>query len=360
MSDPRTPPAVDARVASAARAASFRKLARRWPIWAAGGGAVLAIVVGFLMGEKRLTSEREKLLADIANFRGVLTSARAGRESRPQLDARIQAFADRTLGGSLETVDSEIRRRLNRACEEVGLTEFSVSTGTATTRSTPAKGEFRSPEQRRLREEPDFVEVQSTLTASGRIDKIFALMFRMEAEPWLKRVESFRLDPSADAEKVRLTLKMVNLFLPGRSPKEPLVLQPEALASASRYAALFSSNPFQLKTLPERAAARKGGRGGAEPPTAVGVTDPAALAAPNSPFPYAEWQITGIVDGPTGPEVWLRHLQNGTPLTLTPGAAIGELVLRGVEYDAALFDGFGASFRIQVGSNLMQRSSLGK
>ena len=33
---------------------------------------------------------------------------------------------------------------------------------------------------------------------------------------------------------------------------------------------------------------------------------------------------------------------------------------RGVEYDAALFDGFGASFRIQVGSNLMQRSSLGK
>ncbi len=356
MSEPRNLAAG----ASAARAAHLRKLARRWPVVAAVSGAVVAILIGFMVGEKRWTDERTKVLADISNFRGVLTSARAGRESRPQLDARIQAFADRTLGGSLETVDSEIRRRLNRACEEVGLTEFSVSTGAATVRSTPAKGEFRSPEQRRLREEPDFVEVQSTLAASGRVDRIFALLFRMEAEPWLKRIESLRLDPSADGTTVRMTLKMANFFLPGKSPVAPLVLQPEALASASRYAALFASNPFQLATPPERAVARGGPRGAGQTPAAQQAVDPSALAAPNSPFPYAEWQITGIVDGPTGPEVWLRHLLNGTPLTLTPGGAVGELVLRGVEYDAALFDGFGASFRIQVGSNLMQRSSLGK
>lgn len=344
---------------SDARAINLRKLARRWPVAAAVGGAVLAIVVGFMLGEKRWTNERAKVLADISSYRGVLMSARAGRESRPQLDARIQAFADRTLGGSLETVDSEIRRRLNRACEEVGLTEFSVSTGAATVRSTPAKGEFRSPEQRRLREEPDFVEVQSTLSAGGRIDRIYALLLRVEVEPWLKRIESIRLDPSADGSTVRLTLKMANFFLPGKPPKTPLVLQPEALASGSRYAALFASNPFQLATLPERAAGKGGTRGGQAPPVQP-VVDPSTLGAPDSPFPYAEWQITGIVEGPTGPEVWLRHLPNGTPLTLTPGGAIGELILRGVEYDAALFDGFGASFRIQVGSNLMQRSSLGK
>ena len=346
--------------AAAARAVNLRKLARRWPVAAAIGGAVVAVVIGFMVGEKRWSDERAKVLADISNYRGVLTSARAGRESRPQLDARIQAFADRTLGGSLETVDSEIRRRLNRACEEVGVTEFSVSTGSATVRSTPAKGEFRSAEQRRLREEPDFVEVQSTLSASGRVDKVFALLFRMEAEPWLKRIESVRLDPSTDGESVRVTLKMANFFLPGKSPTAPLVLQPEALASVSRYAALFASNPFQLATLPDQAVARGGGRGGAQTPSAQQALDPAALAAPDSPFPYAEWQVTGIVEGPTGPEVWLRHLLNGTPLTLTPGGAIGELVLRGVEYDAALFDGFVSSFRIQVGSNLMQRSSLGK
>ncbi len=356
MSDPRTSRAG----AGPSRAAGLRKLTRRWPFLAAIGGAMLAIAVGFMFGEKRWTDDRAKVLADITNFRGVLTSARAGRESRPQLDARIQAFADRTLGGSLETVDSEIRRRLNRACEEVGLTEFSVSTGAATVRSTPAKGEFRSPEQRRLREEPDFVEVQSTLTASGRVEKVFGLLFRMEAEPWLKRIESVRLDPSADGATVRMTLKMANFFLPGKSPTAPLVLEPEALASASRFAALFASNPFRLKTIPERAVAKGGARGGGATPAATPSTDPAALAAPNSPFPYAEWQITGIVEGPTGPEVWLRHLLNGAQLTLTPGAAVGELVLRAVEYDAALFDGFGASFRIQVGSNLMQRSSLGK
>jgi len=336
------------------RAARLRRLWRRWPIAAAVFGTVAAIALGFLVGEKRGTAERAKVVADIESYRGVLISARAGRESRPQLDARIQSFANQTLGSTLETVDSEIRSRLNRACEEVGLTGFSVSTGTATVRSTPAKSEFRSTEQRRLREEPDFVEVQSTLVASGRVDRVLNLLQRVEAKPWLKRIESLRLDPSGDGSTVQMTLRMANLFLPGRSPKEPLAARPEALASSEVYGALLGSNLFRLATILDRGGNRATARGGQGQQT---VAEPAALAAPDSPFPYAEWQITGIVEGPSGPEVWLRHLLNGTQLTLTPGGAVGELLLRGVEYDAALFDGFGSKFRIEVGNNLAQRGS---
>lgn len=336
------------------------RLARRGLVAAIGCAVALAVVAGYLVGEQRGSAERAKMLDGIDTYVAVLTRARSEREARPRLDARLQSAVDRTLGPSVEAVDSEVRRRLNRACEELGFAEFSVTTGTSVGRGTPAAKEFKRPNERKLRDEADFVEVQATVAATGRSDQVFRLLARLAAEPWTKRIESIRLDPNADGTTVRATVKLSTIFLPGRAPKVPLVFDPAALASANRFGELFASNPFRVPPPPSPVAVAQASPGSnAAPPSGQPTPsgEPPAVPAPASPFPYGEWQVTGIVDGPSGPEVWLRHVPSGTALTLTPGTPVGELILRGVEYDFALFDAPGGSCRVQVGTNLTQRAS---
>lgn len=338
-------------------------LRRRWFAIAVGVAVVAAVGVGYLVGERRFSESRTTVLKEIDTYVGVLTRARSNREERPKLDSRLQSLADRTLGPSLETVDSEVRRRLNRVCEELGLVEFSVTTGTSTAKPTPAKREFRRTEERKLRDEPDFVEVQATVTASGSALQVFQLLFRVDAEPWLKRIELLRLNPDASGEKVRVTLRANTIFFPGTTAKAPLVVDQQALASASRFAALFGSNPFKLPPPPPPvvvATSQPSGAPASQPtPAGAAATPPATAPVEPSGFPYGEWQITGVVEGPGGSEVWLRHLPSGTPLTLAPGGAVGELTLRSVRYDFAVFEGPGGAFRIQVGNNLTQRLDAG-
>lgn len=329
---------------------------RRWMPLVGAACVLLGAGAGYLMGERRLSEDRATALRDIDTYTNVLQSARSRREDRPKLEARLQAAVDRTLGASIETVDSEVRKRLNRACEELGMTEFSVTTGATVSRGTPARKEFNRPDERRLRDEPDFVEVQATVSASGSAQQIYGLLFRIGVEPWEKRIESVRLDPSGDGERIRAVIKLATGFLPGKSPKVELALSPDALAGATRYAALFASNPFRLPPPPATPAAPTAVA--STTPTTAATTSPGGLpvAVPASPFPYGEWLLTGVVEGPAGAEAWLRHLTTGAQLTVLPGTAVGELVFRTVEYDFAVFEGPAGACKVQVGNNLTQRS----
>ena len=341
-----------------------RFLRRNWFAMAIVSGALVAAGVGYLMGDKRFSIEREQALAAMENDRGLINEATNAQKQRPQLDERMRALSDQMLGPSLESVDSEVRRRLNRACEELGINDFSVTTGTSVGRPTPAKKEFKRLQDRKLRDEIDFTEVQATVLATAPVDRIYRLIFRVDAEPWIKRIESLRLDPRVDGNQLRLTMRLTTPFMPGQAPRKPLVIDPERLKASDRYAALFAANPFRIPPPPTPA-----------PPTAVATaptatppttpqansnakTTPAPVPTPPGGFPYGEWQITGVVDGPGGPEAWLRHLPTGTSLALQPGNAVGELTFRRVEYDFAVFDGPSGACRIQVGTNLTQRASV--
>lgn len=340
---------------------SLRARVARRGLWiVAAVAALAALSVGYLVGERRLSDERMEAESQIETYVGVLTQARKARDGRPELDRRTQAVANRTLGPSLEVVDSEVRRRLNRVCEELGFTEFSVTTGRSLLKPTPAKREFRRAEERSLRDEADFVEVEGSVVASGRASQIYPLIYRIQAEPWTKRIESIRLDPTADGSALRMTLKLTTLFLPGKSANAPLVPDPQALATAERYRALFESNPFRIPPPPAPTAPVTVATTPTQPSPGANSVSPAGtlpVPAPDSGFPYGEWLVTGIVEGPSGPEVWLRHLPTGSQLTLQPGSAIGELIFRRVEYDFGVFELPGGTCRVQVGSNLTQRSS---
>lgn len=351
--------ALVARVSNAVR--WFR---RHWLAISLTAGAVLGVGSGYLVGEGRLAPERETTLANIEKYRAVLTDAVAKSKARPELDARLQELADQTLGSTLEAVDSEFRRRLNRACEQLGLTDFSVTTGTSVGRPTPAKKEFKSREGAKLRDEVDFVEVEATVIASGTLERIYNLIFRIDAEPWIKRIASVRLNPSGDGQIIRATIKLSTPFMPGRSPSKERTVSPERLKEASRYAVLFASNPFRIPPAPTPT----------QPPVVV-ATNPPAQGVTESPipntevppsvpdlpggFPYGEWQLTGVVEGPSGAEVWLRHVPSGASLALQPGSAVGELVFRRAEYDgSAVFDSPVGTCRVQVGTNLTQRAPV--
>lgn len=327
-------------------------------------GALVAGAFGYLMGERRFTDDRVQSLKEIDTYRQVLADAAQKQKARPQLDAKLQSLANRMLGPSLETVDSQVRSRLNRACEELGLNDFSVTTGVSIARATPAKKEFKTPDLRKLGEVPDFTEVQATLNASGSAERMYRLIFRIDAEPWMKRIESIRLNPNADGQVVKLTLRLTTPFMQGESAKTPLVLDPAALQLGDRYAALFGANPFRIPPPPPPAkpAVIATNPAPQQPPAAAPANttqQPATTPPVNAGgFPYGEWIITGIVEGPSGPEAWLRHVPSGATLALLPGVAAGELVFRRVEYDFAVFDSPLGPCRIQVGMNLTQRSSV--
>lgn len=340
-----------------------RHARKHWFAGAIGAGVVAAIATGYLMGDRRFSNERVETLKEIDTYVSFLSDASSKVKARPELDKKLQSMANLMLGPSLETVDSEVRRRLNRACEELGLNDFSVTTGTSVGRPTPAKKEFRTPEARRLRDEIDFMEVQATVMASGPVDKIYRLLFRIDAEPWIKRIESLRFNPTGDGQFVRMTVKLTTPFMPGTSSKVTLALDPARLQQADRYAALFSSNPFRIPPPPPMPPASIAAN--VNPAVATPAANPSPETAPPPPvptppggFPYGEWQITGIVEGPAGPEAWLRHVPTGTNLALQPGSPVGELVFRRVEYDFAVFDSPSGACRIQVGTNLTQRSAV--
>jgi hypothetical protein len=326
-------------------------------------GVLVGASTGYLMGEKRFATERTDQLAKIDRYRQVLTDAVAKQKERPQLDAKLQGLADQMLGPSLESVDSEVRRRLNRVCEELGLNDFSVTTGTSIARQTPAKKEFKGREAAAFRDQIDFTEVQATVLATGSVDRIYNLIFRVGTEPWLKRIESIRLTPQADGQAVRLTLRLTTPFMPGRSASSPLVADPARLQAADRYAALFASNPFRVPSppvAPPVVVTNQRATPVAPQPTGENSSQTApALPAADPGFPYGEWQVTGVVEGPGGAEVWLRHLPTGATLAIQPGTAVGELVFRRAEYDgSAVFDSPSGACRIQVGTNLTQRSPV--
>lgn len=341
----------------------FRRLvSRHWMAVALGLGLLPAIVVGFVMGERRFSDERAAMSKKVEDYRRFLTDASAKSKARSELDARVQGLADQMLGPSLETVDSEVRRRLNRACEELGITDFSVTTGASIARQTPAKKEFRQPDARKYREATDFVEVQATVTASGTLESIYRLIFRIDAEPWMKRIESIRLTPNSDGQVARLALRLTTPFMPGMAAKVPLKADPARLELASRYASLFASNPFRIPpppvvAPPVTAVVQAGTAPAAQAPAPAAPPGTQPPVAPGG-FPYGEWQITGVVEGPQGAEAWLRHLPTGATLALQPGNAVGELVFRRVEYDFAVFDSPSGACRIQVGTNLTQRGAV--
>jgi hypothetical protein len=322
-------------------------------------GAALAVaalgVGGYVSGSGRFSADRAKAIKDESTYRAALVEIRDERARRGKLDAQLQSFVDRTLGGTAETCDAQLRSRLNRLGEEVGLRDLRVTTGSAASRTSPAKAEFgRSGRDRALRDEVDFIELDASIGGEGSLEQVLRLVHRIEVEPWIKRIDGVKLDAVGEGERVKLSLRLTTLFLPGLDRKLELKVADSELAGFARVASLVDANPFRVPK-PPAVTAVAAVDPPSNPPTVAPVTDPAATEAPPTGFPYDQWLLTGLVSGPTGQEAWLRNSSDNRSAILQPGQSMGGITFLGFTADIADFVAGESKFRVQVGTSLGSR-----
>ncbi len=323
--------------------------------------ALCAAVLGWAIHSGRLTQmsgfDRANAFRQIDRATEFLRTVRAQRDHRPDLDARLAAVSNATLGGRLESVDSALRARLNRIGEESGLRDLMVATAAATERKNPGRSDMnRMNLPRSLRDQADFIEVRATVGAEGAVDQVLRLVHRIAVDPMLKRIESVRFDPARDGSRVRITLKLATIFIPGAAPAEmPGAPSAEAIASFSKYAVLAQRNPFRL---PEPAAPTA-----AAPAAVAAASAPAASGAPAAPvpepiagFPYGQWLLTGIIDGPVGTEAWFRNDATQEARVLRVNETIAEFALVGLTPHGARMSAGGATYVVRVGDSLEARA----
>ena len=267
---------------------------------------------------------RAKLIADVNRYR-------SGVDDGLRLRTELQAYADRTLGGDLEAVDHELRTRLNRIGEEVGLKKLSVGTGRVRSMETPARNVAALRANKELRDELDFVEVEASVSGVGSLEAAMRLVHRIEAEGWIKRIVQVRLQPRDNGERFVVTIRLVTLYLPGRAPAGPVETVAD-LGGFERYQPLVRRNPFRLAAKPVAAAPQP--------------------VAPKPAGQHRKWVLTGVVSGPDGVEVWLLHADSGQSRRLSIGQSIQGVRLVAAAGDTADFEFGEDRFTVPVGRPL--------
>ena len=326
----------------------LRRLSRLWVVPAAlGAGA--AFWIGQQWGAGVLDGRRREVDRRVATYESAIETGRRQRRERRETDEALDAFGGRTLGNDLETADSALRSRLNRLGEDAGLAgSLVVSTQAPRGRATPARSEFnRSGSQRALREELDFVELPARVSVEGPLEAVMRLVHRIEGEPWIKRLDSVSLDQAGgrDGDRMKLDLQLTTLFIPGREMPEEFATADGSTPPFDRYARLLAANPFLMPPPPPKPAP--------SPPSQAEPERPRPPAKP--PFPYREWFLTGLVQGPQGIEAWLRNDRTGETASIRPNGRVGAAELVEIAGDAATFRIGEESFLVLVGSTLGDR-----
>jgi hypothetical protein len=301
-------------------------------------------VVGWMVGSGRLGGLRSSVETRIATYQNVLLTVRRERAERPELDRRLSAIVDRSLGSELEAVDSDLRRRLAGLADTSGLRDASVSTLGASVVATPAAREFsRSGRERAFREEPDFAVLSANVSGRGPLEAVIRFLHDLDAAAWVKRVEYVRFDPDAEGRIVALNARISTLFVPGADPGDGIAgAPPTPMHSIDRYQSMIAANPFAFE-----AEVR-------EP-----VVTPVPVKPPPPPRidPRSRWMLTGVVEGPDGTEAWVRNVQSNETFELPVGGTRRldrgvELQLEWAEGDIARFRVGDETFRILIGSTL--------
>lgn len=322
----------------------FAIQASRWRLIGVGVAVfVIVAMTGWYVGSGRWSGERTRLSDRGEAFKSVLYRVREERKSRPELDARRDAILERSLGGELERVDAALRARLVAVGERFGLRELVVSTSSAVAVESPARREFkRTARERSYRDEPDFVVLRAGISGEGTFEQIVDVIHAIDAAPWLKRIESVRLDPDADGRRIRLGLGVATIFEPDYEPVPGELPPPTPKRVRGRYAELVASTPFAVPAV--------------EP---VPVASRPRKLRPPAPKvdPRTQWRLTGLIEGDPGSEAWFRHLGSGRTLTLLPDAEAvlgGDVVVRLVEVggDIATLRIGNETCRVLVGSTL--------
>jgi len=274
-------------------------------------GGVIAVWIGWSIISSAWLSPRAEMLTEIEELEASIEQRRDALNRAPRIKRDIVLAANRTLAGESQAVDHRFRTRLNRITEQVGLASPAVGTGGTSVRQSPARRLFsRRGAQRAFYDEIDFVELEGCVNGRGTLAQVLELIDRIEAEPWLKRIES------VGQRMTRLT-------------------------------SLIGSNPFRLAPDPPP-----------PPPEPVQPEQTKPAPPPEPEFPYGQWVLTGVAQGPDGAEIWLNSRKNQENRRLVVGDRIGDATLIAADGEFATFTIEESHFRIRIGGTLKDREPV--
>lgn len=298
--------------------------------------ALLTGLLGKRVADSVYFTKRAELTGKIASHTDFIKGANKESKQATRQRSDFDKLVNRTLGGDRESVDHQLRTRLNRIGKELAITGLTVSTGQIKKLQSPAYKEFsQKGTQKKYRDEVDFHELQGWISGQTTYENALRLVHRIDSEPWIKRIDQVRLQPKDNGSRFAVTVWLTTLFLPGRSPEAP-IYEPYDSSSFDQYLALAQSNMFRVPPEPQPNA-----------------PEPAQIAqqAPKK-FPYQGWMVTGVAIGPDGPEVWLRNPQTGESQRLSVGETFEDLLLVGAAGEEAEFKLKEKHFTVLIGRKL--------
>jgi len=300
---------------------------------------VVAVLIGcalvwYVVDRSYITPRQEKLTA-IESEQASIDKYRDALNRGPSIQRSLRGYESRTLGGDLETVDHELRARLNHIGQASSVTGVRVDTGRYVSLQSPAKRLFSG----RLSDEFDFVEVEGSISAEGTLKEVAELIDRIDAEPWPKQIDQVSLDPKGNGKTFKVVVRLTTLFIPGRSP----TTQPTSdwkTNRLARVASLFKNNPFHL------------------PPPAKPAKAVAAASVSQRPsFPYHKWALTGVIESPVT-EAHVREADSGQARVLKVGDRVHEMELVAVNGFVAHFVFEGKAWSVELGSTMNDRQQI--
>lgn len=314
---------------------------RRFIPWIIGVSVALGVVYWF--AHIVYLGPAAKLRADIKNAEGTLEQFRDYRRTLAGYHDDLQSFADRTLGSRDEAVVHKLRTSLTTLAYDVGLSEVAASDGPRRPEDSPAKIEIRRNNPRR--NVPDFIEQTGVVSGVGTLEQAMRLVHRIESEPWLKRIDEVKLDPKDNGTRVAVTVRLTTPYLPDYAPSENLERDPYDASSFTKYVAFTETNPFRIPPPPPQPK-----------PEQPKPREPAQPTPGPAPFPYGEWVVTGLADGSSGPEVWLRR--GNQTRRLSTGEKLHEFEFVAYVGDQAEFVHGDSRFLVGVGHSLGDRTPV--
>lgn len=313
---------------------------------AIGGAALWMLALGvraYVFAPLRSVDEQ------IVQLQVKLDAATQGRSSFLADEFHLRGLAPRTFGNSPDTAAAEVGSTLTGHILRVGLRESDFT---------------RIPMgERRL---AGAVEIGWTVQGEGALNRIVDLLYLLDADPRLHRIEGLVLSAGSKGDRVRARFRFLTLLLsPAPPPGNHPPLAPATLDGEDRklYAAITRRD--LLRPYVPRSENRSQGPSVTTPPP------PQPLDA-DPHLNFDDLRVVSLSSWGNGPEVHVRDTRQDRLQVLRPGDALSGVTVVAVDYRAlplperagvlsysrVILRSHDALFAVECGQTLAQRRAL--
>ncbi len=299
---------------------------------------------------RQFLSERRAVREQITDHKKAIANFKRFSDRHPEVRSALRKIGKTALADNPEELDARLRTAVSQILGHAGLREPSVGVRRPDAVMNPAFGS-RSSEFKgaAARDRVGFVAATANATGRGTLAQVTTALETIRAQGWVHRIDSVTIQPTDRERSVyKLDLALTTLYLPGFvvEPTDPAwsPARPERLEAAL---AMAQANVFKAPVPPSAPPPVR-------PPERV-VSKPAPAPKPR---PETLWRVSGVVEGTTGPELWLRHVNSAKTRVVGSGAAVfGIEFVEGIGERATVRVGT-ELFEVRLGQTLAQREPL--